>query len=154
MLQIAPAILEALPEWEILHQTGPAELERLKDWPRHGRHALIPFHTRMDEAMESASLVVSRSGASTCAELKAAGRGAVLVPLPTSANDHQRMNAMAMAAEGRALLIEQAADLPMRLRAAIQPLMAGFMARQTLTRAPEPNQAVALCLDDLAAYLG
>lgn len=154
LLEIAPALLEAHPDWEILHQMGAAESERLKDRPRHPRHLLVPFIARMDEAMEAASLVVSRSGASTCAELKAAGRGAVLVPLPTSANDHQRMNARALAAEGRAAIVEQTADLPLRLHAAIRPLMADAVARQLLSKSPEPNRAVDLCLEDLAAYFG
>jgi UDP-N-acetylglucosamine--N-acetylmuramyl-(pentapeptide) pyrophosphoryl-undecaprenol N-acetylglucosamine transferase len=154
VLEIAPALLDRLPEWEILHQAGPADLERLKERPRHPRHALVPFIARMDKAMEAASLVISRSGASTCAELKAAGRGSVLVPLPTSANDHQRRNAQALAAEGRALVLEQTPDLPARLEAAILPLLSEAAARQSLSRAPEPNQAVQLCLDDLDDCLG
>ena len=117
LLEIAPALLDQMSAWEILHQVGPAEQERLRERPRHPRHAMVPFITRMDEAMESASFVVSRAGASTCAELKATGRGAILVPLPTSAGGHQRMNALAMAAEGRATVIDQAADLALRLEA-------------------------------------
>ena len=154
MLGIAPALLDRLPDWEILHQAGPVELVRLMDWPRHPRHTLAPFIARVDEAMESASLIVSRAGASTCAELKAAGRGSILVPLPTSANDHQRMNALAMVAEGRATLVGQAADLPQRLEEAIMALAGDPHSRQSLSRAPEPNRAVTLCLDDLAAYFG
>jgi UDP-N-acetylglucosamine--N-acetylmuramyl-(pentapeptide) pyrophosphoryl-undecaprenol N-acetylglucosamine transferase len=154
MLGIAPALLDRRPEWQILHQAGSAELERLQDRPRHPRHAMVSFIARMDEAMESSSLIVSRAGASTCAELKAAGRGAILVPLPTSANGHQRMNAMAVAAEGRAILIDQGADLTLRLEAALPPLMGDPQVRQSLSKAPEPNQAVQLCLDDLARYFG
>jgi UDP-N-acetylglucosamine--N-acetylmuramyl-(pentapeptide) pyrophosphoryl-undecaprenol N-acetylglucosamine transferase len=154
MLEMTPVLLDRMPAWEILHQTGPAELERLKERPHHLRHAMVPFITRMDEAMETASLVVSRAGASTCAELKAAGRGAVLVPLPVSANNHQRMNALAMAAEGRALVVEQANDLAKSLEAVVQQLMENLQLRQSLSKNPEPNKAVALCLDDLADYLG
>jgi UDP-N-acetylglucosamine--N-acetylmuramyl-(pentapeptide) pyrophosphoryl-undecaprenol N-acetylglucosamine transferase len=154
MLALGPSLLEAFPDWEVLHQAGAAEAERLKERPRHARHALVPFIARMDEAMEGASLVVGRSGSGTCAELKAAGRGALLVPLPTSANDHQRMNAQALAAEGRALVVEQAPDLPARLEATLRTLMADPFARQSLSRTPEPNRAVALCLEDLASYLG
>lgn len=154
LLEAAPALLEAAPAWEILHQAGPSEFERLKDRPRHPRHAMVPFIVRMDEAMESASLVLSRSGASTCAELKAAGRGAVLVPLPASANGHQRMNALAMASEGRAAVVEQGANFPWRLKDALQPLMADEVARGFLSGPPEPNRAVDLCLDDLEAYFG
>jgi UDP-N-acetylglucosamine--N-acetylmuramyl-(pentapeptide) pyrophosphoryl-undecaprenol N-acetylglucosamine transferase len=154
MLELAPALLDRMPEWQIFHQAGSAELERLKDRPRHPRHAMVSFIARMDEAMESASLVVSRAGASTCAELKAAGRGAILVPLPTSANGHQRMNAVAMAAEGRATVIDQAADLAFRLEAILLPLVGDLKNRQSLSKAPEPNRAVELCLDDLARYFG
>jgi UDP-N-acetylglucosamine--N-acetylmuramyl-(pentapeptide) pyrophosphoryl-undecaprenol N-acetylglucosamine transferase len=154
LLAIAPALLDRLPDWEILHQAGPADLERLQVRSRHPRHALVPFISGMDEALEAASLVISRSGASTCAELKAAGRGGILVPLPTSANDHQRRNAQALAAEGRVLVLEQTPDLPARLEAALQPLLLEPAARQALARAPEPNRAVALCLDDLGSCLG
>lgn len=154
ILEIAPALLEQQPDWELVHQAGPAESERLKDRTRHPRHTLVPFITRMDEAMEAASLVVSRAGASTCAELKAAGRGSLLVPLPTSANDHQRRNAQAMAAEGRAILVEQSLDLPERLMTALRPLLGDASARQQLSKPPEPNQSVQLCLDDLARYFG
>lgn len=150
LLLTAPALLEAGPEWEILHQAGPAEFERLKNRLRHPRHALVPFITHMDEAMESASLVLSRSGASTCAELKAVGRGAVLVPLPTSASGHQRMNAIALASEGRAAVVEQGPEFPDRLQRALGSLMADGEARRSLSIPREPNRAVDLCLDDLA----
>jgi UDP-N-acetylglucosamine:LPS N-acetylglucosamine transferase len=76
------------------------------------------------------------------------------VPLPTSANDHQRRNAQALAAEGRALILEQTLDLPARLEAALLPLLLEPAARQALARAPEPNRAVELCLEDLASCLG
>ena len=52
-------------------------------------------------------LVVSRAGASTLAELTAAGKAAILVPLPTAADDHQRRNAEAMAEAGAAELLPQ-----------------------------------------------
>ncbi len=154
LLELAPALLEKRPDWEILHQAGPSELERLLARPRHPRHALVSFITRMDEAMEAASLVVGRSGASTCAELKAAGRGAVLIPLPTSANDHQRRNALALEGEGRALVLEQGPAFAQRLETALESLMEDPVARQSLSGSPESNTAVRLCLDDLAAYLG
>ena len=120
LLELAPALLDSLPDWEILHQVGPAEMERLRGRSRHARHDLVPFIAGMAEAMESASLVLSRAGASTCAELKAAGRVALLVPLPTSANDHQRMNAVAMVAEGRARLLEQGEGFTPRLEEALR----------------------------------
>jgi len=152
LLAVAPGLLERLPDWEILHQVGPLEMARLKEESHHPRHILVPFIARVDEAMETASLVLSRSGASTCAELKATGRPALLVPLPTSAGDHQRMNALAMAAEGRASLLEQGAGLPQRMEDALLVLMSDSMARQSLSKDAEPNRAVERCLDDLADY--
>lgn len=149
LMAIASPLLEAFPDWEILHQAGAGEFERLKDRPRHARHGLVPFLERMDEAMEAASLVVSRSGASTCAELKAAGRGAILVPLPTSAGGHQLMNARALAGEGRAVVEIQGEDLADRLETRCRELMAEASARIRLGGAPEPNRAVAGCLEDL-----
>jgi UDP-N-acetylglucosamine--N-acetylmuramyl-(pentapeptide) pyrophosphoryl-undecaprenol N-acetylglucosamine transferase len=153
VLEVAPVLLEGHPDWEILHQVGMAELERLKACSRHPRHALVPFIAEMDKVMESASLILSRAGASTCAELKAAGRGAVLVPLPTSANDHQRMNALAMAGEGRAVVLEQSPDLAGALTTVVGPLMSAAVNRQTLSKSPERNRAVDLCLEDLRPYL-
>ena len=149
LLELAPALLAALPDWEILHQVGSAEWERLRDCPRHPRHELVPFIAGMAETMESASLVLSRAGASTCAELKAVGRGAILIPLPTSANDHQRMNALAMAAEGRARLLEQGEGFSSHMDEALRHLMASAAERQALSKVPEPNRSVVQCLDDL-----
>jgi UDP-N-acetylglucosamine--N-acetylmuramyl-(pentapeptide) pyrophosphoryl-undecaprenol N-acetylglucosamine transferase len=153
IMALGPHLLEAHPDWEILHQTGAGGYDELEARPRHPRHGMIPFISRMDEAMESASLVLGRSGASTCAELKAAGRPSLLIPLPTSANDHQRQNARAMVEEGRALLVEQGLDFPSRLKAILVGLLADAEARQTFTKGPERNRAVDLCLDDLAPYL-
>ena len=66
-----------------------------------------PFLFAMDREMKAADLVVCRAGATTIAELTAAGRPALLVPLPTAADDHQRKNAEVLAAAGAAEMIEQ-----------------------------------------------
>jgi UDP-N-acetylglucosamine--N-acetylmuramyl-(pentapeptide) pyrophosphoryl-undecaprenol N-acetylglucosamine transferase len=61
----------------------------------------------MDREMRAADLLVCRAGATTIAEFTAAGKAAVLIPLPTAADDHQRKNAEVLAAAGAAELIEQ-----------------------------------------------
>lgn len=154
LLALAPKVLDRNPAWEILHQVGPQEFRRLEDVTRHERHELVPYIPDMDQAMESAALVISRAGASTCAELRAAGRGALLVPLPTSAHDHQTRNAQALVADGRAVLVRQTDGLAQDLEAALTPLLADASARQSLSKPPEQNRAVALCLEDLEPYLG
>ncbi|MFN8012288.1 MAG: UDP-N-acetylglucosamine--N-acetylmuramyl-(pentapeptide) pyrophosphoryl-undecaprenol N-acetylglucosamine transferase [Holophagaceae bacterium] len=153
MLGAAPGLLDTYADWEILHQAGPAEFERLKAAPRHPRHGLVPFIEDMAGAMEGASLVVSRAGASTCAELEAAGRGALLVPLPGSAGDHQAHNARALAGLGRAVVVVQGPDLGERLPAEAGRLMADAAARVALAGTATPNRAVEACLDDLEARM-
>ena len=59
----------------------------------------------MPRRFEAADLVLARSGASTVAELAAAGKPAVLIPLPTAADDHQRKNAEVMAEAGAARVL-------------------------------------------------
>ena len=66
-----------------------------------------PFLYAMDREMKWADVVISRAGATTIAELAAIGRAAILVPLPTAADDHQKKNAELFAHAGAGELIEQ-----------------------------------------------
>jgi UDP-N-acetylglucosamine--N-acetylmuramyl-(pentapeptide) pyrophosphoryl-undecaprenol N-acetylglucosamine transferase len=149
VLELAPGLLERFPEWELLHQAGPAMYDALAGTPRHPRHALVPFLDAMDQELERSSLVITRAGASTCAELKACGRPALMVPMPGSAGNHQVMNAQAMAAEGRARMLAQGPGLAREMAEAAAALMAAPEHMAASCR-PEPNRAVQLCLDDLA----
>lgn len=153
MMLAAPILLDQFEDWTILHQTGAAEYERLKDRDHHPRHVLVPYLEAMDEALEASSLVISRAGASTCAELKAAGRGAIMIPLPGSAGDHQMENAKAMAREYRAVLATQQPNIADHLEAHAFSHMATPYARIKLAKSAEPNRAVELCLEDLEARL-
>lgn len=152
VLAAAPSLLERFPDWELLHQTGPAEHARLQGVSHHTRHLMVPFLEDMDQILEQSSLVVSRSGASTCAELLACGRPSVLVPFPQAAGDHQRINARAMEAHGVAKVVEQGDRMVDRLTDAMSALMADASLRSELCK-PELNQAVGSCLDDLTATL-
>jgi UDP-N-acetylglucosamine--N-acetylmuramyl-(pentapeptide) pyrophosphoryl-undecaprenol N-acetylglucosamine transferase len=66
-----------------------------------------PFLDRMDEEMSAANVIVCRAGSTTLAEIAAVGRAAILVPLPTATDDHQRKNAAALGAEGAAEVLDQ-----------------------------------------------
>ena len=66
-----------------------------------------PFLFAMDREMKNADVIVCRAGATTIAEVTAAARAAILIPLPTAADDHQRRNAEVLAQAGAAELIEQ-----------------------------------------------
>jgi UDP-N-acetylglucosamine--N-acetylmuramyl-(pentapeptide) pyrophosphoryl-undecaprenol N-acetylglucosamine transferase len=113
MPQIASALLEAVPGLTILHQAGArhaettlaAYMESGADFPRWD---VFAFLDDMPRRIEGADLVLARSGASTVAELCAAGKPALLVPFPQATDDHQRKNAEVMAAGGAARMLIQA----------------------------------------------
>jgi UDP-N-acetylglucosamine--N-acetylmuramyl-(pentapeptide) pyrophosphoryl-undecaprenol N-acetylglucosamine transferase len=108
MVEAAPR-LAAEPRVAITHQTGERDLEVVRDsYRRAGLQARVePFLFAMDREMKAADLVVCRAGATTIAELTAAGRAAILVPLPTATDDHQRKNALALVKDGAARMLDQ-----------------------------------------------
>jgi len=66
-----------------------------------------PFLFDMGRQLGQADVIVCRAGATTLAEITAAGKAAVLIPLPTATDDHQRKNAEALAVAGAAELLLQ-----------------------------------------------
>jgi UDP-N-acetylglucosamine--N-acetylmuramyl-(pentapeptide) pyrophosphoryl-undecaprenol N-acetylglucosamine transferase len=98
------------PDVEFVHQTGTRDLEEVRQaYARAGVPARVEaFFDPVASELAAATLVVSRAGATTLAELAAAGRPAVLVPLPTATDDHQRKNAQVLARAGAAVILEQA----------------------------------------------
>ena len=109
MVEAAPQLAAHPGGLAITHQTGERDLERVRDgYRRAGLEARVePFLFAMDREVRAADVVICRAGATTIAELTAAGRPAILIPLPTAADDHQRKNAEVLAAAGAAELIEQ-----------------------------------------------
>jgi UDP-N-acetylglucosamine--N-acetylmuramyl-(pentapeptide) pyrophosphoryl-undecaprenol N-acetylglucosamine transferase len=109
MVEAAPTLARHPGGLAITHQTGERDLALVTDgYRRAGLEARVePFLFAMDREIRAADLVVCRAGATTIAELTAAGRPALLVPLPTAADDHQRKNAEVLAAAGAAEIVEQ-----------------------------------------------
>jgi UDP-N-acetylglucosamine--N-acetylmuramyl-(pentapeptide) pyrophosphoryl-undecaprenol N-acetylglucosamine transferase len=109
MVEAAPRLAASPGRMAITHQTGERDLELVRDgYRRAGLEARVePFLFTMDREMTAADLIVCRAGATTIAELTAAGRPAVFIPLPTAADDHQRRNAEILVAAGAAEMIEQ-----------------------------------------------
>jgi UDP-N-acetylglucosamine--N-acetylmuramyl-(pentapeptide) pyrophosphoryl-undecaprenol N-acetylglucosamine transferase len=94
----------------VTHQTGKEDLDATRArYAAHGIHDidLEPFIDDMATEYARADLVVARAGATTVAELTAVGRPAILVPYPTAADDHQTVNARALAQAGAALVYKQ-----------------------------------------------
>jgi UDP-N-acetylglucosamine--N-acetylmuramyl-(pentapeptide) pyrophosphoryl-undecaprenol N-acetylglucosamine transferase len=92
----------------IIHQTGPATFEELRDaFAQTGLQGeVLPFIPDMPAAFAQADLVVCRSGAGAVAELAAAGKPSILSPFPFAADQHQLRNAEAFVRAGAARLIE------------------------------------------------
>jgi UDP-N-acetylglucosamine--N-acetylmuramyl-(pentapeptide) pyrophosphoryl-undecaprenol N-acetylglucosamine transferase len=109
MVEAAPGLAAGAPRVAITHQTGERDLAMVREgYRRAGLEARVePFLYAMDREMRRAAVVVCRAGATTLAELPAVGRAAILVPLPTAADDHQRRNAEAFVAAGAAEMIAQ-----------------------------------------------
>jgi UDP-N-acetylglucosamine--N-acetylmuramyl-(pentapeptide) pyrophosphoryl-undecaprenol N-acetylglucosamine transferase len=117
MAGAAPVLARSGLPLRIVHQTGERDVARLEAaYAAAGIEARVaPYLERMDEEMAWADLIVSRAGATTLAEVTAAGRLALLVPLPTATDDHQRRNAEALVRSGAAAMIEQRHLTPERL---------------------------------------
>jgi UDP-N-acetylglucosamine--N-acetylmuramyl-(pentapeptide) pyrophosphoryl-undecaprenol N-acetylglucosamine transferase len=109
MVEAAPGLAAHGGGMAITHQTGERDLALVRNAYRDaGLEARVePFLYEMDREMKRADLLVCRAGATTIAEFTAAGKPAVLIPLPTAADDHQRKNAEVLARAGAAELIEQ-----------------------------------------------
>ncbi len=88
----------------VIHQTGAKDEVPVKE--AYAKVSLPSrvhaFETEMANAFASADIVVARAGASTCFELAACGKPALLIPLPSAMRNHQHFNADAFAAKGAA----------------------------------------------------
>lgn len=94
---------------KLVHIAGPDHEAGIRAfYDRSGVDAEVyGFHNNMEELYRRSRLVVARSGAVSLAELAAAGLPAVLVPLPSAMDDHQRLNALSMSLSGAAVGYEE-----------------------------------------------
>jgi UDP-N-acetylglucosamine--N-acetylmuramyl-(pentapeptide) pyrophosphoryl-undecaprenol N-acetylglucosamine transferase len=129
MAEIVPAAIERLSadlraRLAVVQQARAEDLDAVRGiYARLGVAAeTAPFFSDLPARMAAAQLVVSRSGASTVAELSAIGRPAVLVPLPHALDQDQFVNAGVLEAAGGAIRIEQRDFTPERLAAEIAGL--------------------------------
>jgi len=128
MPKVMERLLAALPHLDVVHQTGARHAEStVAAYERIGiefeRLRVTPYLDDMARQFAEADLIVCRSGASSVAEIAAAGRAAVLVPFPQAADDHQRKNAEAFVAAGAAELIVEAELTEERLLGVLRSLL-------------------------------
>lgn len=106
MIRSHPSVARGL---NIVHQTGAADVERIRDFYREkGVSAMVDsFFDNMNDLYRRAHLVLCRAGAGTLTELALSGRPAILVPYPFAADDHQKKNAEVFVATGAAWMVAQ-----------------------------------------------
>ncbi|GGG96522.1 undecaprenyldiphospho-muramoylpentapeptide beta-N-acetylglucosaminyltransferase [Silvibacterium dinghuense] len=128
MPRIAAQLLDAVPGLTILHQAGARHAETtLAAYQQSGadpaRWQVAAFLDDMGTRFAAADLVLARSGASTVAELAAAGKPSLLIPFPQAADDHQRKNAEVLASAGAAEMLIEADTTAEKLDAVLTALL-------------------------------
>lgn len=111
---------------EIVHQTGPAEHEKVAAAYRASAFPearVVPYLDPMAAEMAAADLVISRAGAMTIGEVCAIGRAAVLVPFAAATNNHQEVNARVVERAGGAVVITERELTPEKLAGAVSAIL-------------------------------
>jgi UDP-N-acetylglucosamine--N-acetylmuramyl-(pentapeptide) pyrophosphoryl-undecaprenol N-acetylglucosamine transferase len=111
---------------QIVQQCRPDDIERIrKRYAELGIPAeLLTYIEDMPDKLADAHLVIGRAGASTIAELTAAGRPAILIPFAAATDDHQTANAREMTRAGGARTIQQSGFTPVVLARQIEAMAA------------------------------
>jgi UDP-N-acetylglucosamine--N-acetylmuramyl-(pentapeptide) pyrophosphoryl-undecaprenol N-acetylglucosamine transferase len=109
VIRSLPELVRRLPGLHVIHQTGEREYNEVQAaYAGIGISAEVhKFIDDMPAFFARADLVLCRSGASTVAEIAAAGKPAIFVPFPRAADDHQRRNAEAMEEASAAVVLEE-----------------------------------------------
>jgi UDP-N-acetylglucosamine--N-acetylmuramyl-(pentapeptide) pyrophosphoryl-undecaprenol N-acetylglucosamine transferase len=143
MIDALPRFRDELPNVIIVHQTGERDYhEAQAAYLSAGVSAEIyPFIDDMPDTFARADLLVCRSGASTAAEVMAAGKAAIFIPFPHATDDHQRRNAEALVRAKAALLLPEQELTPDRLVDQVKALLCADRAR--LARMAEAARTMA-----------
>ena len=154
-----PRALALIPEAHrprVTHQSGALHIDAVRAaYAAAGVTAeALPFLDDMAARYAAADLVICRAGASTIAEIAAAGVASVLVPLPSAVDDHQTHNARFLSERGAAVLIPQTEFTPEKLAQLLQgfardKLLAMAQAARAAAK-PDATQAVAQVCMELA----
>jgi UDP-N-acetylglucosamine--N-acetylmuramyl-(pentapeptide) pyrophosphoryl-undecaprenol N-acetylglucosamine transferase len=133
--------LMSVPSLHVLHVAGRIEAasvaERIaeavgRDEPRY---RVLDYIDGMGDAIAAADAIVARAGATSIAEITAIGRAAVLVPYPYATDDHQTLNARAVADAGGAEVVSDSELDTGRFRAAVMALVKDASKREEMAEA-------------------
>jgi UDP-N-acetylglucosamine--N-acetylmuramyl-(pentapeptide) pyrophosphoryl-undecaprenol N-acetylglucosamine transferase len=131
--------------WQVLHLAGREHADAVRTAYRDLQSAgkpisarVIDFTPAMADVWSAADLAISRSGASSCAELTACGVPSVLMPYPFHKDKHQRLNAEVLVKAGAGVLVDDERDAKKnasKLAPAIQPLLFDATKRHPMSTA-------------------
>jgi UDP-N-acetylglucosamine--N-acetylmuramyl-(pentapeptide) pyrophosphoryl-undecaprenol N-acetylglucosamine transferase len=146
-LRALPLVHKAIAGLQVLHLTGRADFDKVR--AAHEASgvcaAVLPFLERMDLALGLATLAVSRSGASSLAEMAAARLPSLLIPFPAATDNHQFHNAREFVQTGAARMLEQKSTSPEVFAAVLIELLSNRDAlarmQEALTRWQQPHAA-------------
>jgi UDP-N-acetylglucosamine--N-acetylmuramyl-(pentapeptide) pyrophosphoryl-undecaprenol N-acetylglucosamine transferase len=119
----------------ITHQTGESDFENVRTAYQDSKFAgadVRPFISDIFVEFGKADILICRAGATTCAEVAAAGKAAIMIPFPGAADDHQRKNAEALVEKGAAKMILQV------------DLSGESLANEFKSLAEQPNDIIAM----------
>ena len=160
--KIIPALLEAVPGLTALHQSGARNFESTQaayaaTGADPARCQVRPFLEDMAASFAEAHVVMARSGASSVAELAAAGKPSLLVPFAAAADEHQKRNAEAMVEAGAAVMLEEPElEIPGRLLETLTGLLTdpGRLERMAAAARTQAHPDAAQRIADRLAALG
>ncbi len=113
--RIVRLLPQLLHKYQVVHQTGENNFEEVGRMAGelgykagHAGYYAVPFlKEELVDVLAAADLVISRAGSTSIAEIAANKKPAIIVPLETSASDHQRMNAYSLARIGGCVVMEE-----------------------------------------------
>ena len=122
---------------QFFHLSGSADVEKVRcAYAEKNLRAVVHgFFGEMDTALAAATVAVSRSGASSLAELAAVGVPSILVPFPAATDNHQFFNAKAFQETGAGYLLEQKSSTPEKLAELVLELATDNAAREKMQSA-------------------
>lgn len=160
--EVVPAAVAALPDairshLRVAHQARAEDLQQVVTaYAKAGIRAEVePFFTDIPRRLTEAQLVVSRSGASSVADISVIGRPSILVPFAAATGDHQTANARGLVDAGAAILIPEnrldAATLSAQIATVLgNPGAAAQMARNAFSQGkPDATDALVALVEGL-----
>lgn len=160
---VVPGAIALLPDdlrhWmRVAHQARAEDVERVTAAYRSAGVAaeVEPFFTDIPRRLSEAQLVISRSGASSVADIAVIGRPAIFIPFAAATGDHQTANARGLVAGEAAILVPEkaldAAVLAVQIRSVLtQPDAALRMAQNALVQArPDATERLVTLVERLA----